>query len=273
MSDSNAKSNSATIRVGIGGWNYEPWRETFYPAGTPQSRELEFASRQVTTIEINGTFYRLQKPSVYAKWRDETPQDFVFSLKAPRFLVQRKQLSGVGPYLEKFLASGLAELKSKLGPILWQLDPSHPFQADDLESFLKLLPTAMGRLPLRHVLEVRHKSFIAEQFVTLARRYNVAIACVDDATYPMCADVTADFIYVRLRQCSAEVETGYPAAALKDWARNARGWAAGDADVDLPLVSPNAKVKSVPRDVFIYFINGAKERAPAAAQALIAKLT
>jgi uncharacterized protein YecE (DUF72 family) len=186
--------------------------------------------------------------------------------------VHRKELGSMGPYLEKFVASGLAELKSKLGPILWQLDPWHPFQPEDLEAFLKLLPAAAGKAPLRHVLEVRHKSFLVEQFVSLARKYRVAIACVDDAKHPMCADVTSDFVYARLRQCAANVATGYSAAALKDWSGHARSWAKGDAAADLPLVAPKSKVSSEARAVFIYFINGAKERAPAAAQALIAKL-
>jgi uncharacterized protein YecE (DUF72 family) len=272
MSRAAAKSVAGRIRAGIGGWNYEPWRGTFYPDGTPQSRELEYASRHVTAIEINGTFYRLQKPAVYAKWRDETPADFVFSLKAPRFLVQRKQLAGVGPYLDRFIASGLGELQTKLGPILWQLDPRHPFEAADLEGFLKQLPPAAGRFPLRHALEVRHQSFMSEEFVALARKYGVAIVCVDDAKHPAFADVTADFVYVRLRQCDAKLETGYMASALRTWADHAHRWAQGKLVTELPLIAPKSKPPAIPRDVFVYFINGAKERAPAAAQALIAIL-
>ncbi len=272
MSVATSKASSGRIRAGIGGWNYEPWRGTFYPQGTPQTRELEYASRHVTAIEINGTFYRLQKPAVYAKWRDETPDDFVFSLKAPRYLVQRKELAGVGQFLDRFIASGLSELQTKLGPILWQLDPWHPFDAADLEAFLKLLPPSAGKFPLRHALEVRHKSFMTEQFVALAREYGAAIVCVDDAKHPACADVTADFVYVRLRQCAAKVETGYTALALKTWAAHAHRWAQGKVVTDLPLIAPKAKPDAGPRDVFVYFINGAKERAPAAAQAFIAVL-
>ncbi|MGA8708075.1 MAG: DUF72 domain-containing protein [Steroidobacteraceae bacterium] len=273
MNAAAANAGSGRIRAGIGGWNYEPWRGSFYPEGTPQTRELEYASRQVTAIEINGTFYRLQKPAVYAKWRDETPDDFVFSLKAPRYLVQRKQLAVIGPFLDRFIASGLSELRHKLGPILWQLDPWHPFDAADLAAFLKLLPPSAGKFPLRHALEVRHKSFMTEEFVALAREYGVAIVCVDDAKHPACADLTADFAYVRLRQCAANIETGYTAAALETWAAHTQRWAQGKIVTDLPLIAPKSKPAAMPRDVFVYFINGAKERAPTAAQALIALLS
>jgi uncharacterized protein YecE (DUF72 family) len=146
------------IRVGIGGWNYAPWRETFYPRGTPASRELDYASRRLTSIEINGTFYRLQKPAVFAKWHDATPDDFVFSVKAPRFVVQRKDLRSAETSIARFLASGIVELKSKLGPILWQLSATKSFDAEELDRFLALLPAAAGKLRLRHALEVRRVS-------------------------------------------------------------------------------------------------------------------
>lgn len=265
-------TQSGRIRVGIGGWNYEPWRETFYPQGITQARELEYASSKVTAIEINGTFYRLQKPAVYAKWRDSTPADFKFSLKAPRYIVQRKELATAGSALERFFASGLAELGSKLGPILWQMEPHKHFDAADLEAFLKLLPPTVGDQPLKNVLEVRHKSHLTTEFIELARRHRAAVVLVDDAKYPGFADITADFIYVRLRQCEAAVETGYTNDALENWAQRARTWARGGAPTGLPLIDAAAKVKETPREVFVYFINGAKERAPAAAQALIAKL-
>jgi uncharacterized protein YecE (DUF72 family) len=260
------------IRVGIGGWNYEPWRETFYPAGTAQARELEYASRQVTAIEINGTFYRLQKPAVYAKWREATPDGFVFSLKAPRFIVQRKELAGAGAGIERFIGSGITELGAKLGPLLWQFEPWRHFDAADIGAFLDLLPEEAGGLRLRHVLEVRHRSFKDEEFLELMRKRRAAVVMVDDAKHPMLADITADLVYVRLRQCEAAVETGYTTKALKSWAERARLWAEGSAAPDLERVESKVAAPKIPRDVFVYFINGAKQRAPAAARALLALL-
>jgi uncharacterized protein YecE (DUF72 family) len=265
-------SKQGHVRVGIGGWNYEPWRETFYPPGTPQSGELEYASRQVTAIEINGTYYRLQKPAVYAKWRDATPDAFVFSLKAPRFIVQRKELAGAGPGIERFVASGIAELGAKLGPLLWQFEPWRHFDAADFGAFLEILPRAAGGLTLRHVVEARHKSFLSAEFLDLARKHGVAIVFVDDAKYPAFADVTADFVYARLRRCEATIPTGYSAADLESWAARARTWAEGKLPADLSRLEPNLQIPAGPRDVFMYFINGAKERAPAAARALMERL-
>jgi len=265
-------SKAGRIRVGIGGWSFEPWRETFYPPDTPQARELEYASRHVTSIEINSTFYRLQKPAVYAKWRDATPEDFVFSLKAPRYLVQRTELASMGPSLERFIGSGIAELGAKLGPILWQFTPAQRFESVDFGKFLELLPNAVGKIPLRHALEVRHKSFLSPEFLALARARRAVVVFVDDAKYPCCADITGDFVYARLRQCLAGEATGYPKAALRHWQDTARTWARGGVAADLPRVEPDARVAATPREVFVYFINGAKERAPAAAQALIAEL-
>jgi uncharacterized protein YecE (DUF72 family) len=263
---------AASIRVGIGGWNYEPWRKTFYPAGVVQARELEYASRQLTSIEINGTFYRLQKPEVFAKWHDATPAEFVFSIKAPRFLVQRKDLVSAGPALERFIASGITELKSKLGPILWQLAETKTFDAQELDGFLSLLPDTAGKLPLRHALEVRHASFMNREFLQIARRHGVAVVYEDDATHPAIADVTSTFVYARLRRCAASVATGYPPDALKQWARRAQTWAQGKEPADLSRLAPTPKAPVQPRDVFVYFINGAKERAPAAARKLISLL-
>jgi uncharacterized protein YecE (DUF72 family) len=263
---------AACIRVGIGGWNYEPWRRTFYPPGIVQARELDYASRQVTSIEINGTFYRLQKPEVFAKWHDATPAQFVFSIKAPRFIVQRKDLASAGTALERFIASGITELKSKLGPLLWQLAETKTFDAKELDGFLALLPATADKLPLRHALEVRHASFMNREFLEIARRHDVAVVCEDDATHPALADLTSTFVYARLRRCTASVTTGYSLAALKQWARRAQTWAKGQEPADLPQVAPRPKAATQPRDVFIYFINGAKERAPAAAQKLISIL-
>ena len=260
------------IYVGMGGWSYEPWRETFYPLETPAKRELEYASRQVTSIEINSTFYRMQKPAVYAKWRDATPDNFVFSLKAPRFIMQRKELATAGSGIERFVESGVTELQAKLGPLLWQLAPTHPFDAGDLERFLELLPTEADNLRLRHALEVRHTSFMNPEFLAIARKHAVAVVLEDDKDYPGFADITAPFVYARLRRSAASIETGYSAAALKLWATRAAAWAKGAEPTDLHRVEPAAKAASVARDVFVYFINGAKERAPAAARALISLL-
>ena len=260
------------IRAGIGGWSYDPWRETFYPADVPKKSELEYASRRVTAIEINSTFYRLQKPEVYAKWRDSTPEDFVFSLKAPRFIVQRRVLAEAGSGIQRFLDSGIAQLEGRLGPLLWQLDPNHPFDGEDLERFLELLPASLEGRALRHALEVRHPSFMSREFLALARRHDVATVFEHDREYPGFADLTGSFVYARLRQCVATEKTGYPVAALREWAERARTWAAGAEPGDLPRVEKQSPAQQVPRDVFLYFINGAKERAPAAAQELIAIL-
>jgi uncharacterized protein YecE (DUF72 family) len=266
------------IHVGIGGWSYAPWRETFYPRGTPASRELDYASRQLTSIEINGTFYRLQKPAVFAKWHDATPDDFVFSVKAPRFVVQRKDLRTAENAIERFLASGIVELQSKLGPLLWQLSATKPFDADELDRFLALLPAAVGTLRLRHALEVCHPSFAHPEFLSVAREHRVAVVVEDDAAQPGYADLTGSFVYARLRRSVASVATGYPDAALKKWARRAVTWAAGREPADLPRITPlrraaaRGKAVSSRRDVFVYFINGAKERAPAAALRMLSLL-
>jgi len=261
-----------SIRVGIGGWSYAPWRQTFYPKGTAQHRELEYASRHVTTIEINSTFYRLQKPAVFAKWRDSTPEDFLFSIKAPRFIVQRSDLSTAGAALERFMSSGITELQSKLGPILWQLAATKQFDAEELDLFLTLLPRTAGKLTLRHALEVRHPSFMNGEFLAIARKHRVAVVVEDDAAHPSCADVTSTFVYARLRQCVASIETGYDVTSLKQWGRRATSWKKGKAPADLPLIAPKRKEVDPARDVFIYFINGAKERAPGGAQRLLSIL-
>ena len=259
------------IRSGMGGWTYEPWRKTFYPRDVPKARELEYASRQVTAIEVNGTFYRTQKPDTYAKWRDETPDDFVFSLKAPRYATIRGVLGDAGPAIERFVASGLSELGPKLGPLLWQLAPTKKFDAADVEAFLELLPREIGGRPARHVLEPRHESFLVPAFVQLARRYNCALVFSDSDEYPSFGDVTADFVYARLMRSEAKIETGYPGPALDAWAKVARTFARGSEPKEFPRVDRESP-KAGPRDVFVFFINGAKEKAPAAAMALIERL-
>lgn len=243
-----------SIRIGIGGWVFPPWRGSFYPAGLRQAEELAYASRHVTAIEINGTFYRIQTPASFRKWRDETPDDFVFSLKGPRYLTHRNELASAAPYMERFFASGLTELGDKLGPILWQFATFKQFDADDFAAFLKLLPDEIDGRALRHVVEVRHTSFRNPAFIELLREHRVAVALVDDAKHPAFTDLTADFAYLRLRQCADDEPTGYNPEALGQWAAQLRGWSEEG------------------RDCFLYFINGAKIRAPAAAQALIVRL-
>ncbi len=266
-------ANRADIRVGIGGWNFEPWRKTFYPADIPKSRELEYASRQVTSIEINGTFYGLQKPPVFAKWHDSTPESFLFSIKAPRFIVQRKDLASAGTSVDRFLASGLTELKSKLGPILWQLADTKAFDPVETDRFLSLLPATLDGLPLRHALNVRHASFLNPEFVHIAHKHGVAVVYKDDTTHPRLADLTSTFVYARLRRSTASCATGYPLPALKKWALRAQTWAMGKEPADLARVADIPKATGKPRQVFIYFINGAKEQAPAAARKLISVIS
>jgi len=264
-------ASTGEIRVGIGGWTYEPWRGgAFYPKGHAQARELHYASRAVTTIEINGTFYSTQKPSSFRKWADETPDDFVFSVKAHRLATNRRVLAEAGPSIERFLTSGLSEMGPKLGPILWQFANHKKFEPEDFEAFLALLPKTLDGLELRHAVEARHESFVTPQFAALARKYGAAIVYAHHETYPGMADVTADFVYARLQQSAAKVATGYTTAALKTWAGRTRDWAQGKAPKDLPAAGKPAKPAKT--DVFLYFISAAKERNPAAAQALLAQL-
>jgi uncharacterized protein YecE (DUF72 family) len=262
---------SGDIKVGIGGWDYAPWRGLFYPPDLPQRRELEYASRHVTAIEINGTYYRTQKPESFAKWRDQTPDDFMFSVKASRYATNRKVLAEAGESIERFMQSGLAELGSKLGPILWQFAPSKRFDPDDMESFLKLLPAKLEKQALRHVLDVRHASFADPDFLALARKYKAATVFTDSPDYPSIADLSTNFVYARLMCCDPAAPTGYTKKALDAWAGRASSWAQGGEPSDLPRVE-ESNGKSIKRDVFVFFINGAKERAPAAATALLQRL-
>jgi uncharacterized protein YecE (DUF72 family) len=244
------------IRVGIGGWTYEPWRSNFYPPGLPQHQELAYASRQLTAIEVNGTYYSTFKPSTFAKWASETPDDFVFSLKANRFATNRKVLATAGESITRFVGSGISELGAKLGPIVWQFMPTKPFDSEDFEAFLALLPRRVNGVALRHVMDVRHPSFATPDYLALARRYGCVTVHTDSEKFPHIADADGDFAYLRLMRSEADCETGYSSAALDAWASGARAWASG----------------AQPREVFVYFINGAKERAPAAALALLARL-
>ena len=271
-SDEKALSSEGRIRAGMGGWTYAPWRKTFYPKGLTQSRELEYASRQVTAIEINGTFYRTQKPETFAKWRDETPDGFVFAVKAPRYATNRTILGEAGPSIERFVESGLTELGAKLGPILWQFAPTKRYDPADFENFLKCLPTKIGGRKARHALEPRHESFLVPGFVALARKYGCALVFSDSDEYPSLGDVTADFVYARLMRAQAPLKTGYSEPALDAWAKVARTFARGSEPKEFPRVDKPAP-KAGPRDVYVFFINGAKERAPAAACALLSRLT
>jgi uncharacterized protein YecE (DUF72 family) len=262
-------SARGVIRVGMGGWSYEPWRETFYPRDVPQRAELEYASRQVTAIEINSTFYRLQKADIFERWRDSTPEDFKFTTKAARAVTYRKDLTQARESVEWF-ANGVTALAPKLGAILWQVPPTKKFEREEIAAFLSYLPREAQGVELNHVLEVRHVSFMTEEFVEVARAAGVAIAFVDDTTYPSFADLTSNVVYGRLRRCVASEATGYSNEALDVWAERALVWAAGGDPSDLPrVIRSNAPQR--PRDVFLFFINGAKERAPLAARELIRK--
>jgi len=241
------------IFVGIGGWNFAPWRGSFYPKGLVQAQELHFASRALTAIEINSTFYGLQKPATFQKWHDETPDGFVFSVKAPRFVMLRKRLAESAASVERFLGSGILRLGDKLGPINWQLAPTMPFDAEDLAAFLALLPSKLEGSPLRHALEARHPSFDCEEFFALARRHEVAIVEAGDSEHPHIEARTAPFSYLRLMGTNASSPKGYAPAALARWREHARTLARDG-------------------DVFLYFISGAKERNPQAALELLATL-
>lgn len=260
------------IRVGIGGWTFAPWRGIFYPDALPHARELAFASRAVTSIEVNGTFYRTQTAKTFATWAAQVPDGFVFSLKAVRYATNRRVLAEAGDSITAFMTSGLVELGDKLGPINWQFAPTKAFDAEDFGAFLALLPARVDGVPIRHAVEVRHPSFCCAEFVALVRKHNVAIVLADSSDYPTLADTTSDFVYARLQDAKADIETGYDVPALDSWARRAEAWARGETPPDLPTFGTEAAPVK-PRDVFLFMINGAKERAPAAAQALMARVS
>lgn len=243
-----------SIHIGIGGWTYEPWRGTFYPPKHPQKRELEYAGQHLTGIEINGTYYGSQKPESFANWAASVPDGFKFSVKASRFATNRKVLADGAASVEKFLTQGLTRLGDRLGPILWQFMATKRFERDDFARFLDLLPPVQDGLPLRHAIEVRHESFRDPAFIDLLRERNMAVVHADSDEFPCIDEQTADFTYARLQRSREDVVTGYDDAALDGWAAQTREWAGDD------------------RDVYLFFIAGAKVHNPAAAQALIAKL-
>jgi uncharacterized protein YecE (DUF72 family) len=264
---------TGTIRVGIGGWTFEPWRGAFYPKGLAQKRELEYASRHLTSIEINGTYYGTQKAESFARWREETPEGFVFALKGPRFATNRRVLAEAGSSIERFFSSGVMNLKEKLGPVNWQFLPTKRYDPADFEAFLKLLPKSIEGRKIRHVVEVRHESFRTAEFVELLRAYKTAVVLTDKDAFPQIPDVTSSFVYARLQRASKNKESGYPAQALDLWAQRASTWSKGKVPDGLePLAGPE-KEPPRSRDVFIYFINGFKPKAPAAAMALIERLS
>jgi uncharacterized protein YecE (DUF72 family) len=288
---------TADLRIGISGWTYGPWRGTFYPKGLTQKRELAFASRQLNSIEINGSFYSLQRPSSYELWRDQTPAGFVFAVKAGRFITHMKKLKGVETALANFFASGVLALREKLGPVLWQLPPSLGYDAERLEGFFAQLPRdtrAAAKLakghdqrlagrsyaetdadrPIRHAMEVRHDSFKTAEFVTLLRKHDVALVVADTAgKWPFMEDVTAkDFVYARLHGDEQLYVSGYSDEALVRWAARVRAWAGGGEVADAARVGPPAKPRKSGRDVYVYFDNDVKVRAPYDAMNLAATL-
>jgi uncharacterized protein YecE (DUF72 family) len=265
--------HKAKIRIGVGGWTYEPWRGgMFYPEKLPQKRELEHASRQFGSIEINGTYYGSQKPASFIKWRDETPDDFVFTLKGPRFTTNRRVLSEAKDSVQRFLDSGVLELKDKLGPINWQFMATKRFDPDDFAGFLDLLPKEIDGRAIRHAVEVRHDSFRTPEFVALARRHGVAVVIAGDSEFPQIPDPTAPFIYARIMGAKEGNPTGYTPEALDAWAARARQWAAGEPADGLDLTAPDSPAEKTPRDVFLYVISGFKAHNPAAAKALIERV-
>jgi len=259
------------IRIGVGGWVFEPWRDNFYPEGLAQKQELAFAASRLTSIEINGTYYGSQKPESFARWHAETPDDFVFALKGSRYITNRRVLAEAGPSLEKFLSSGILELKDKLGPINWQFMPTKAFDPADFEAFLKLLPAEREGRPLRHAVEVRHDSFRNPDFIAMLREYEVALVTAGDSEFPEMADVTADFVYARIMGTREDEPEGYASAELARWLARAQAWAKGEPPEGLDRIAPETLPKA-PRDVFLYVISGAKLRNPAAAMALIDRL-
>jgi uncharacterized protein YecE (DUF72 family) len=242
------------IRIGIGGWTYPPWRRSFYPDKLPQSKELEYASRQFRALEINATFYGRQSPKSWAAWATAVPEGFEFAIKGSRYVVTRPKLADAGEGLGVYFAQGMAALREKLGPVLWMLAARRQFDREDIAAFFKLLPKKLDGIPLRHVIEPRHESFRDDKFFHLCREHNVAVVFGDDDEFPCIDADTATFAYARLQRMREEVPTGYDEAALAAFAERARRW------------------QSERRDSYIFMINGAKLRAPAAALALQQRL-
>jgi len=260
----------ASIHVGVGGWDFDPWRGTFYPAGLAKAKQLEYAGRALTATEINATYYKLQKPELFDRWAKAVPDGFKFAIKASRFCTNRKILGDGGEGVQKFCAQGLVELGEKLGPILWQFMGTKQFDADDFQAFLDLLPKKQDGVVLRHVVEPRHESFRSAEFVAMARKAGVGIVFADAEDYPCIPDISGDVVYARLQRAREEEPTGYDAAALDHWADVARQWASGESPDGFPYTSEPAPQQA--RETYVFFISGAKVRNPAAATALIERL-
>ena len=263
---------SGKIRAGMGGWTYEPWDTSFYPEKLAKTKQLGYATRQVPTIEVNGTYYSSFKEPTFVKWANESPEGFVFSLKGNRFVTNRRVLGEAGESMKRFLESGVAALGEKLGPILWQFMPTKKFDPDDFEAFLKLLPEKQDGVKLRHAVEVRNDSFAVPEFVALARKHKVAIVYADHAEYPAIGDITGDFVYARLQTGKDDNPDCYEPERLDAWAERVNTWAQGKAPADLPRADASADAPVEPRDVFVYFITEGKVRAPFGAMALMKRV-
>lgn len=261
-------AETGTIRTGIGGWTFDPWKNHFYPDKLKAKDELSFAGSRLRAIEINGTYYSSQKPATFAIWAAEVPDDFVFSLKASRFCTNRRVLAEGGESVLKFVSSGISELGPKLGPILWQFMPTKQFDADDFGAFLSLLPERQDGIALKHVVEVRHPSFVTPDFVALLRRHRVACVVADHADYPMIADITGDFVYLRLQKGEDDNPRCYPDAALAAWASRLKIFGSGTVPTDLPSLAPGSGAPSAGLDVYAFLITGGKVNAPFGAMAL-----
>ncbi|SES18521.1 DUF72 domain-containing protein [Halopseudomonas bauzanensis] len=286
---------SSDIRIGISGWRYEPWRGDFYPEGLLQRRELEYASRTVSSIEINGSFYALQTPERFSNWRDSTPDDFVFSVKAPRYITHVKRLRELDEPLANFFASGPLQLERKLGAFLWQFPPSFRYDPPLFTELFEQLPRTFGeavqcaarspRFPapeglttgaktrLRHAVEIRHRSFMQEGFIELLRKHRIALVVADTAgKWPLVEELTADFMYLRLHGDKELYSSGYDDSALDDWARRIRAWAGGKQPEGARRLSEQGDSSSAERDIYCYFDNDIKVRAPYDARQLLEKL-
>jgi uncharacterized protein YecE (DUF72 family) len=262
---------AGSIRIGVGGWTFPPWRSTFYPEKLPQHRELEYAASRLTSIEINGTYYGSQKPESFRKWAREVPDGFVFSVKGSRFTTNRRVLAEAGDSVKRFYDSGVLELGDRLGPVLWQFAPTKKFDEADFGKFLELLPRKLAGRALRHVVEVRNASFCVPGFIALLRQFETPVVFAEHGSYPAIADVTGDFVYARLQKGNDELKTCYPPKQLDAWAERLKVWAGGGEPDDLPAVDP-AKPAKAPRDVFAYVIHEGKVRAPAGAMELIERV-
>lgn len=264
-------AEAGRIRCGIGGWTFEPWRGVFYPPKWPHARELEYASRRLTAIEINGTYYSSFKPESWAKWRAATPDGFKFAVKASRFCVNRRKLTDARDSMEIFFDQGLTELGDRLGPILWQFMATKKFDYDDFAGFFDLLPQTLGGLPLQHVVEVRNASFADPKFVALCRERGVSICASENENYPLIADITGDLVYLRLISASDDIPTGYAPKDLDLWAGRFRAYAEGRVPDDLSPIDRTGPAET-PRDVYAFVIHEGKVRAPAAAMAFIERV-